>query len=71
MIAAKMREPNERAYFADQVKPLLGDDVELIGEITNGDKVALLGGATALLNPIRWSEPFGLVMTEALACGTQ
>jgi glycosyltransferase involved in cell wall biosynthesis len=70
MIASKMREPNERAYFADQVKPLLGDDVELIGEITNGDKVALLGGATALLNPIRWSEPFGLVMTEALACGT-
>jgi glycosyltransferase involved in cell wall biosynthesis len=44
--------------------------VELVGEITNGDKLALLGGATALLNPIHWPEPFGLVMIEALACGT-
>lgn len=70
LIAAKMREPHEHAYFADHVKPLLGDGVELVGEITNGDKLALLGAATALLNPIRWPEPFGLVMTEALACGT-
>ena len=69
-MAAKMREPCEYAYFTDQVKPLLGDGVDLVGEITNGDKLALLGGATALLNPIRWPEPFGLVMTEALACGT-
>jgi len=70
LIAAKMREPREHAYFTDQVKPLLGDGVELVGEITNGDKLALLGGATALLNPIHWPEPFGLVMIEALACGT-
>ena len=70
LIAAKMREPAEQAYFADQVEPLLGDDVVLVGEATNGDKLTLLGGATALLNPIRWPEPFGLVMTEALACGT-
>jgi hypothetical protein len=70
LIAAKMREPAERAYFAEQVQPLLGDDVVLVGEVTNGDKLALLGGAAALLNPIRWSEPFGLVMIEALACGT-
>ena len=70
LIATKMREPAEHAYFAEQVQPLLGDDVVLVGEVTNGDKLALLGEGTALLNPIRWPEPFGLVMIEALACGT-
>jgi glycosyltransferase involved in cell wall biosynthesis len=70
VIAAKMREPAERDYFARQVEPLLGDDLEFVGEATNGDKLALLGAAKALLNPIRWPEPFGLVMAEALACGT-
>ena len=44
LIAAKMREPCEHAYFTDQVKPLLGDGVELVGEITNGDKLALPWG---------------------------
>jgi glycosyltransferase involved in cell wall biosynthesis len=70
LIAAKMREPAEHAYFAEQVRPLLGDDVTYVGEATNGTKIELLAGAVALLNPIRWPEPFGLVMTEALACGT-
>jgi glycosyltransferase involved in cell wall biosynthesis len=41
-----------------------------VGEVGGEDKAELLGGATALLNPIRWPEPFGLVMVEALACGT-
>jgi glycosyltransferase involved in cell wall biosynthesis len=70
VIAAKMREPCERAYFAEQVRPLLGDDIVFVGEAANGTKLNLLAGAAALLNPIRWPEPFGLVMTEALACGT-
>jgi glycosyltransferase involved in cell wall biosynthesis len=70
VIAAKMREPAERDYFAGQVEPLLGNGVTYIGEATHGDKLALLGAAKALLNPIHWAEPFGLVMAEALACGT-
>jgi glycosyltransferase involved in cell wall biosynthesis len=70
LIAAKMREPAERAYFSQRVEPLLGSDLVFLGEATNGDKLALLGGAKALLNPIRWPEPFGLVMAEALACAT-
>jgi glycosyltransferase involved in cell wall biosynthesis len=65
-----MREPAEHAYFAQRVEPLLGDDVVFLGEATNGRKLALLCAAKALLNPIRWPEPFGLVMAEALACGT-
>ena len=45
-------------------------DVELIGEINENDKAGFLGGAAALLFPIDWPEPFGLVMIEAMACGT-
>jgi glycosyltransferase involved in cell wall biosynthesis len=70
LIAAKMREPAEHTYFAEQVEPLLGDEIVYVGETANGTKIDLLAGAAALLNPIRWPEPFGLVMTEALACGT-
>jgi glycosyltransferase involved in cell wall biosynthesis len=69
-IAAKMREPEERAYFEASVRPRLGDDVEYLGEIGRADKAALLGGAVCLLNPIAWPEPFGMVMIEALAHGT-
>jgi glycosyltransferase involved in cell wall biosynthesis len=70
VIAAKNREPVEQAYFADEISPLLTDDVELVGEVAGEAKLALLGGAKALLNPIQWAEPFGLVMIEAMACGT-
>jgi glycosyltransferase involved in cell wall biosynthesis len=70
VMAAKLREPHEHAYFDECVRPLLGRDVEYVGEVGHDDKVALLGGARALLNPIQWPEPFGLVMIEALACGT-
>jgi glycosyltransferase involved in cell wall biosynthesis len=69
-IAGKMREPAERAYFEEQVRPLLSSEVEYVGEVGEHDKLQLLGGACALLNPIRWPEPFGLVMIEAMACGT-
>lgn len=70
VIAAKMWEPSEHRYFAEQVAPLLGDDAVYVGEVGGQRKLDLLAGAEALVNPIRWPEPFGLVMIEALACGT-
>ena len=69
-IAAKMREPAEREWFEACVKPLLGSDVEYVGELNRADTLELLQGAVAMLNPIRWCEPFGLVMVEALSAGT-
>ena len=70
LMAGKMREPGEHQYYNACVKPLLGGDVEYVGEVSADEKLALLGGAAALVNPIRWPEPFGLVMIEALASGT-
>lgn len=69
-IGAKMREGAEQAFFEAHVRPALGGDIEYLGELGHDDKVALVGSARALLNPIQWPEPFGLVMVEALACGT-
>ena len=69
-IAAKV-DHIDRAYYADVIKPLLGDPlIEFIGEIGDSDKGAFLGDALALLFPIDWPEPFGLVMIEAMAAGT-
>jgi glycosyltransferase involved in cell wall biosynthesis len=78
-IAARMplpfrNDPNARAdwdYYENVVQPLLqGSNVELIGQVGGQEKDEFLGNARALLFPIRWPEPFGLVMPEALACGT-
>lgn len=69
-IAGKRSEPIEVEYFESTLKPLLGADIEYVGEVDHDTKVDLLGGATMLLNPISWPEPFGMVMIEALACGT-
>jgi glycosyltransferase involved in cell wall biosynthesis len=71
-VAAKIYS-GERGYFHQSIEPLLkeaGPQVEFIGEVGGRDKDAFLGGARALLFPIDWEEPFGLVMIEALACGT-
>jgi glycosyltransferase involved in cell wall biosynthesis len=70
-IAAKI-DAVDRAYWEDEIEPLVRShpNVEYIGEIADGDKSAFLGNAAALLFPIDWSEPFGLVMIEAMACGT-
>ncbi|MBN3854001.1 glycosyltransferase family 4 protein [Paraburkholderia sp. Ac-20340] len=58
-------------YYEREIKPLLAtSDVEFIGEINETQKPAFLSGARALLLPIDWPEPFGLVMIEAMACGT-
>jgi glycosyltransferase involved in cell wall biosynthesis len=69
-IAAKLDAP-DREYFREVVKPLLKDPlVDYVGEVGDRDKDEFLGNAYALLMPIDWPEPFGLVMIEALACGT-
>lgn len=70
VIATKMREAEEKDYFASEVEPMLGDDVQLLSEVSVSERLRLLQGAFALLNPIAWPEPFGLAMIEALACGT-
>jgi glycosyltransferase involved in cell wall biosynthesis len=69
-IAAKMREKHEHEYFERWVEPRLGADVQYLGEVSVDERNSLLGRARALVNPIAWDEPFGLVMVEALACGT-
>ncbi|HET9470047.1 MAG TPA: glycosyltransferase, partial [Usitatibacter sp.] len=69
-IAAKV-EKSDLPYFESVVKPMLREPgVEFIGEIGERDKARFLGDAAALLFPIDWPEPFGLVMIEAMACGT-
>jgi glycosyltransferase involved in cell wall biosynthesis len=70
VMAAKCREDSEVAYFEQAVAPRLGGDVEWIGEVGGRRKVELLAGARCLLFPVDWEEPFGLVMIEAMACGT-
>jgi glycosyltransferase involved in cell wall biosynthesis len=57
-------------YHESTIKPMLGPDADLIGEIDDRNKPEFLSGAKALLMPIDWPEPFGLVMIEAMACGT-
>jgi len=69
-IAAKV-DRADKDYFEDVVKPLLDDPlVEFVGEVDEKGKQDFLGNALALLFPIDWPEPFGLVMIEAMACGT-
>ncbi len=69
-IAAKV-DAADRTYFEEQIAPLLDHPlIEFIGEIGDSQKSDFLGGAEALLFPIAWPEPFGLVMIEAMACGT-
>ena len=69
-IAAKV-DPVDRAYFDAVVRPLLAHPlIEFVGEVDDRGKEALLADALALLFPIDWPEPFGLVVIEALACGT-
>jgi glycosyltransferase involved in cell wall biosynthesis len=70
LIGAKCREPAEHEYFARDVAPALGPDVVWLGELDAAGKYSLLAGARGLLFPIAWPEPFGMVMIEAMACGT-
>jgi glycosyltransferase involved in cell wall biosynthesis len=70
-IAAKV-DRVDQAYWEEKIRPMVEahPDVEFIGEIGESEKAGFLGGAAALLFPINWPEPFGLVMIEAMACGT-
>ena len=69
-IAAKV-DRADRRYFKRDIEPLLNDPhMEWVGEISDKEKDEFLGNAYALLFPIDWPEPFGLVMIEAMACGT-
>ena len=69
-IAAKV-DPTDVQYFKHEIAPLMDHPlIDYIGEITDAEKSAFLGNAHALLFPIDWPEPFGLVMIESLACGT-
>ncbi len=69
-IAAKV-DKVDADYWTNVIEPMIRDaDVEFVGEIGERDKAAFLGNALALLFPIDWPEPFGLVMIEAMACGT-
>ncbi len=57
-------------YFTEEIEPLLNEQIQYIGPVNDTQKNELLGTAAALLMPIKWDEPFGIVMAEALACGT-
>jgi len=70
-VAAKVDRVDE-AYWEEKIRPMIRahSNVEFIGEINEHDKARFLGEAAALLFPVDWPEPFGLVMIEAMACGT-
>ncbi|MGG6549678.1 UNVERIFIED_CONTAM: glycosyltransferase, partial [Prevotella sp. 15_C9] len=69
-IAAKV-DPADQDYYAEVIRPMMDHPlVEYIGEIGDHEKSKFLSGALGLLLPIDWPEPFGLVMIEAMACGT-
>jgi len=70
VLAGKRTEPAEKAYFRETVQPLLGESDFLFGQADARAKRSLLGGARCLVFPVQWEEPFGMVMIEAMACGT-
>ncbi|GAB2442374.1 glycosyltransferase family 4 protein [Nocardia tengchongensis] len=70
VLAGKLNEPPEHEFFAKSITPLLTDTDEVFGEADATAKRHLLAGARCLLFPIRWEEPFGIVMIEAMVCGT-
>ena len=64
-------QPGQRAFFEREVAPHIdGSAVRFVGEVAGAAKRSLFAQARGLLMPIRWQEPFGMVMVEALACGT-
>jgi len=71
LVLAGPVQPGQEEYFEREVRPRVDDDqVRYLGEVRGDRKRELFAGARALLMPIRWNEPFGMVMVEALACGT-
>ncbi|MEV0421556.1 glycosyltransferase family 4 protein [Streptosporangium canum] len=70
LLAGKLTEQMEHDYFEEHVRPRLGPDAEYVGEADASRKRELLSAARCLVFPITWEEPFGMVMIEAMACGT-
>jgi glycosyltransferase involved in cell wall biosynthesis len=71
LILAGVIQPGQQAFFDREVAPHIdGDRVRFVGEVGGTEKVSLFARARGLLMPIRWAEPFGMVMVEAMACGT-
>jgi len=71
LLAGRPQDAEENEYFETCIKPLIdGESVQYLGPINHSQKNELLRGAAALVFPIQWAEPFGLVMIEAMACGT-
>ncbi len=70
IIAAPSPPDDQRDWFDREVRPGLGGPIEWVGPVEGERRATLLGQATATLVPLRWEEPFGLVMAEAMACGT-
>ena len=68
--AVKISHPTEIEEWEERIRPILPEGSEVLGEIGHEEKASLLAHAQAVLFPIDWDEPFGLVMTEAMACGT-
>lgn len=69
IIAGNVPAGNE-LYFKEKIQPYLNEHIQYIGPVNDQQKNKLLGSASALLMPIEWNEPFGIVMAEAMACGT-
>jgi glycosyltransferase involved in cell wall biosynthesis len=70
VIAGKGTLPLEDRYFKEEIAPELGERVTWVEEVSGARKLELLAGAGCLIFPVRWREPFGLVLLEAMACGT-
>ncbi|HZM83546.1 MAG TPA: glycosyltransferase family 4 protein [Candidatus Limnocylindrales bacterium] len=70
VLAGKVHDPPEHDYFEQEVRPRLSDDVQFVGEADRELKRELYGKAACVLFPSQWPEPFGMVMVEAMACGT-
>jgi glycosyltransferase involved in cell wall biosynthesis len=70
VMAGKCREPWEHQFFDKEIAPYLSDEIRYVGEVPHEQKVKLLAEARCTLFPIRWNEPFGLVILESMACGT-
>lgn len=70
LILAGRLDPERNDYFKEKIKPKLNDKIQYVGELSQKELSEFYGSARACLYPIEWHEPFGLVMTEAMACGT-
>ena len=70
LLAGKCAEPPEQEFYEAEIAPRLGPDAVYVGDADSTEKRRLLAGARCLLFPIQWDEPFGMVMVEAMACGT-